>query len=174
MSAPAQIEEWIRPLSYLATGESVAALVLLPVHFPFISSGEQRPLQERAEVITTLPDGVVCWLPAYYPSRQGLNTITLSSSVPQANDEAIGLAPGLALGRQADPGISEEARQISGLPNWLRPVSTLPWSGLSLIGSERKATQGWMNPESSYGEEEPIEDEDDNEPTFMAHGEFLE
>jgi hypothetical protein len=170
MSAPTQIEEWVKPLSRLANGESMAALVLVPSHFTPALTDEQSLLPERVEAITIISDGLACRLHIYYPSRQGLDTAILSALIPSRETATKDIRPE----PPATPPISEVARQISGLSGWLRSVNPLPWSGPSPISFKHKAVRGWMNPEPADSEEEPLEDEGSDESVFMAHGEFLE
>jgi|GEM_PF-6121449 len=179
-----QVDEWTTPLGKLAIGASLADLVLLP-GAPFITRIEQQPVLENAEFVTTLPDGGLNlhanYGMIYVRTRQGLIMPDFPVPSAQTENESEKTLPATtddhnsAAGRTiASPGVSQAARELSGLPGWLRPVSPLPWSGLSLADVEYPKAPGWLNPEPLASEDEPIENDEDDEPPFMAHGAFLE
>lgn len=82
----------------------------------------------------------------------------------------IGLALYPAYKPTTSSAVSEAARQISGLPSWVRPATRLAWSAPPITDTERDKAIEELSPSPVPNEPELSTDEQDSEPAFIAGG----
>lgn len=125
------IQEWTQPLrSMTAIGTSIASLVLVPpslvlvpLDLPVAPVPVAQAVQERIEVVTTIPDGGIDLSTLQYCTNRGLITGVSLSYIEQG----------------------EERFKNNNLPKMLREISGLPVETLAdLIGVSRNAYNKWL------------------------------
>lgn len=126
MTVYTQVKEWTQPLRNLTVGVSMAVLVLTPSAPSFTPSVNPRILEERVEIIATMPDGNSNNIDSrtlYYRTSQGLNSVTYLTSVEQ----------------------KEEGLERTNIPQMLREMSGLSVTALAdLVDVSHTTYHKWL------------------------------